>query len=41
MMKMIEEEKNRLKNTDYKKALKPRKPRPRDLLNGDSKEILL
>lgn len=34
MMMDIEEEKQRLNNTDYEKALKPRKPRPRDLMEG-------
>lgn len=34
MMRDIEEEKHRLNNTDYEKALKPRKPRPRDLMEG-------
>jgi hypothetical protein len=37
MMKSIEEERFRIMNTDYKRALKPRKPRPKDLIEGKSR----
>lgn len=36
LMKEIEDEKEKLNRTDYKRALKPRKPRPRHVI-GDEK----
>jgi len=40
MIKSIEQEQNRLRNTDFGKALQKRKPRPHDIIQGNSKEIL-
>lgn len=38
LMKEIEDEKERMNRTDYKRALKPRKPRPRHII-GDEKYL--
>jgi hypothetical protein len=40
LLQHIEEENERRNNTDYKRALRPRKPRPKDVMEGNIPEEL-
>ena len=45
LLREIEEDKEKMNRTDYKKALKPKKPRPRHvmnkMINNDDSSVLL